>query len=100
MESNKNLKNNMRISYVIKEMLKELDKVNGNIPDLEWVENNIIQGFLSEDEYVKIVTIMVEGDLIKGCQGVKFQDFALFDENIKDMRITLKGIEFLLNYNK
>lgn len=89
-----NLKNNMRISHVIKEMLKELDKINGNIPDLEWVENNVID-YLSEDEYVKIVTIMVEGDLIKGCQGVNFQDFALFDENIKDMRITVKGIEFL-----
>ncbi|EIW6613676.1 hypothetical protein MF669_001162 [Clostridium perfringens] len=99
MESNKSLKNNMRISYIIKEMLLQLDKVNGEIPDIDWVENNVI-GYLSEDEYVKIVTIMVEGDLIKGCQGVNFQDFALFDENIKDMRITLKGIEFLLNYNK
>ncbi|AQW26674.1 hypothetical protein JJB61_09185 [Clostridium perfringens] len=95
METKKNnIKDNMRISYIIREMLKELERINGNIPDIDWVENNVID-YLSEDEYVKIVTIMVEGDLIKGCQGVNFQDFALFDENIKDMRITVKGIEFL-----
>ncbi len=95
METKKNnIKDNMRISYIIREMLKELERINGKIPDIDWVENNVID-YLSEDEYVKIVTIMVEGDLIKGCQGVNFQDFALFDENIKDMRITVKGIEFL-----
>ncbi|ELC8397678.1 YjcQ family protein [Clostridium perfringens] len=95
METKKNnIKDNMRISYIIREMSKELERINGNIPDIDWVENNVID-YLSEDEYVKIVTIMVEGDLIKGCQGVNFQDFALFDENIKDMRITVKGIEFL-----
>ncbi len=59
METKKNnIKDNMRISYIIREMLKELERINGNIPDIDWVENNVID-YLSEDEYVKIVTIMV-----------------------------------------
>ncbi|HFD2054550.1 TPA: hypothetical protein ACF2DR_001726 [Clostridium perfringens] len=92
MEGNKNLKNNMRISYIIKEMLLQLDKVNGEIPDLEWVENNIVQGFLSEDDYQKIKKIMIKGNLIEGS--------TIGSIEAGDMKITLEGIRFLLDYNR
>ncbi|EGT0014187.1 YjcQ family protein [Clostridium perfringens] len=87
-----NLKNNMRISYIIKEMLKELDKVSGKTPTLEWVKNNIIE--ISKDEYDKIIQIMLDGHLIFGCSINKVgKENRIFE--IDKTMITIKGIEFL-----
>lgn len=97
MEGNKNLKNNMRISYIIKEMLKELEKVNGETPSFKWVENNIAK--ISKDEYTKIIQIMLEGGIISGCNVSKVgRENQVFGSD--NIIITIKGIEFLLNYNR
>ncbi|HII4507139.1 YjcQ family protein [Clostridium perfringens] len=93
MESNKNnLVDNMSKSYVIKEILKELNKINGDVTDKSWVEREVIKSKLSQDEFEKIFRIMILGDLIEGVSTRML--------NIENMKITLKGIEHLLKYGK
>lgn len=91
MENNKNhLKDNMKISYVIKLILEELNKLNGEVPNFKWLENKFSGLKLKQDEFEKILRIMLDGGLIK--------DIPIRMVNIENMKITLKGIEYLLKY--
>ena len=97
MENNKNnIKDNMAISYFIKEILVELNKINGELPHLIWVKENLVE--LTHEEYTKVIQIMVEGGLITGCKIDRVDDENVGIFKLEKMRITLKGIEYLLTY--